>query len=105
MDHGSLFAALVLGGRTRSDALVSDSAAVSPEFSTGLVECRRENGPIFEANIFFVIRRAQSVSRRPAPRLPTPRRRRCAGRPPACERARHNIWTRLSARRVHAAAH
>ena len=105
MDHGSLFAALVLGGRTRSDALVSDSAAVSPEFSTGLVEFRRENGPIFEANIFFVIRRAQSVSQRPAPRLPPPRRRRCAGCLPACERARHSIWIRLSARRVRAAAH
>jgi hypothetical protein len=48
MDHGSLFAALVLGGRTRSDDFVSDSAAVSPECSTGLVECRREDDQIFE---------------------------------------------------------
>jgi ADP-heptose:LPS heptosyltransferase len=31
----------VLGGRTRSDALVSDGAAVPPGCSTGLVECRR----------------------------------------------------------------
>src|SRR3984893_5200220 len=100
MDHGSLFAALVLGGRTRSDALVSDSAAVSPECSTGLVEYRRADRPIFEGNNLFVIGRAQSVNERPAPRLPTPTHCKCAGCLPACERARHSIWTRLSARRA-----